>query len=85
MIGAAHLLLLVGGLGFTWRIVRGPSIADRLIAVDGLVTTLVAYVIVDAVNRSTDRFLGVGLVIAFVGFLGTSAGARFIERRGGAA
>ena len=85
MIVAAQLLLLIGGLGFTWRIVRGPSIADRLIAVDGLVTTLVAYVLVDAVARSTDRFLGVGLVIAFVGFLGTSAGARFIERRGGGA
>jgi multisubunit Na+/H+ antiporter MnhF subunit len=85
VIGAAQLLLLVGGAGFTWRIVRGPTVADRLVAVDGLVTTLVAYVMVAAVAGSTDRFLGVGLVIAFVGFLGTSAGARFIERRGGGA
>lgn len=85
MIVAAQLLLLVGGAGFAWRILRGPSVADRLIAVDGLVTTLVAHVIVDAVANDTDRFLGVGLVIAFVGFLGTSAGARFIERRGGGA
>lgn len=83
MILAAQLLLLVGGAGFVWRIVRGPSIADRLIALDGLVTTLVAYVIIDAVDRGSDRFLGVALVIAVAGFLGTSAGARFIERRGG--
>jgi len=80
---AALVLLLVGGACFTWRAVRGPSIADRLVAVDGLVVTIVAFVLVDAVRRSTDRFLGVALVIAFVGFLGTSAGARFIERRGG--
>ena len=78
----AYVLLLIGGAGFLWRAVRGPSIADRLIAVDGLVSAVVAAVIVDAIHRDTARFLDVALVVALVGFLGTSAGARFIERRG---
>lgn len=83
MILAAYLLLVVGAAGFAYRIVRGPSLADRMIAVDGLVATMVACVIVHAVDHGTTRFLDVALVVAFVGFLGTSAGARFIERRGG--
>lgn len=83
MIVAAEVLLAVGGLGFVWRALRGPSIADRLVALDALIVTLVCFVLVDAVGRDSDRFLGVALVMAFVGFLGTSAGARFIERRGG--
>lgn len=85
MIIAAQMLLLVGGVGFVVRALKGPSVADRLVAVDGLIVTLVCYVFVDAVARASSRFLGVALVVAFVGFLGTAAGARFIERRGGGA
>lgn len=82
IIDVAYGLLLVGGIGFLWRALRGPSIADRLVAVDGLVAAVVAAVIVDAIDHGTPRFLDVAVVVALVGFLGTSAGARFIERRG---
>jgi multicomponent Na+:H+ antiporter subunit F len=83
MILAATILLLIGGACFLARAVVGPSLADRVVAVDGLVVTIVAAIILQSIWRDTDRYLGVALVVAIIGFLATTACARFIERRGG--
>ena len=83
MTTAALVLLCVGGLGFLARAVRGPSLADRVVALDGLVVTVVAAVLVISIRRDVCWFLDVALVVGFVGFVGAAAGARFIERRGG--
>ncbi|MGE0881246.1 MAG: monovalent cation/H+ antiporter complex subunit F [Acidimicrobiia bacterium] len=83
MITVAIVLLVAGGAGFLARAIIGPSLADRVVALDGLLTTLVAAVVLTSIVRDTDRFLDVALVVAFVGFVGTAAAARFIERRGG--
>jgi multisubunit Na+/H+ antiporter MnhF subunit len=83
MITAATILLIAGGACFTLRALLGPSLADRVIAVDGLVVTIVAVIIVTSIGKNTGWYLDVALVVALVGFLGTTAAARFIERRGG--
>ncbi|MCB1256419.1 MAG: K+/H+ antiporter subunit F [Microthrixaceae bacterium] len=83
MIVAAALLLALASFCFMVRVVIGPSLADRIIALDGLVVTAVAAIVVNSIWRRTDLFLDVALVVAFIGFVGTTAGARFIERRGG--
>jgi multicomponent Na+:H+ antiporter subunit F len=83
MITAALVLLVLGGACFLTRAIIGPSLADRVVAVDGLVVTIVAAILVNSIRIDSTRFLDVALVAAFIGFVGTSAGARFIERRGG--
>ncbi len=83
MIPAAIVLLIAGATCFLIRAVLGPSLADRVIAIDGLVVTIVAIILVNSIRTSTAWFLDVAVVVAFVGFLGATAGARFIERRGG--
>lgn len=83
MIITALVLLALGGTCFVGRAVTGPSLADRVVAIDGLVVTIVAAILVHSIRIDSTRFLGVGLVVAFVGFVGTTAGARFVERRGG--
>ncbi len=83
MITAAIVLLAASAACFVARSVRGPSLADRVVAIDGLVVTIVALILVDAIRRESPWFLGVAVVVAFVGFVGTTAAARFIERRGG--
>jgi multicomponent Na+:H+ antiporter subunit F len=83
MIVAALVLLCIGGACFVARAVIGPSLADRVIAVDGLIVTIVAATILISIRTDSDYFLDVALVVGFVGFVGTAAGARFIERRGG--
>lgn len=80
---AALILLIAAAACFFARAVAGPSLADRVVALDGLVVTMVAIVLVHSIRRDSQWFLVVAVVVALVGFLGTTAGARFIERRGG--
>lgn len=82
MIEIALGLLAVAGGCFFHRLARGPSLADRVVALDGLVITIVAAIILYSASRPTDLFLDVAVVVAFVGFVGTAAAARFIEQRG---
>jgi len=82
MIAVAFVLLALGGACFLARAIGGPSLADRVVAVDGLVVTIVAAIVLHSIRHDTDRFLDVAVVVAFIGFVGTTAGARFIERRG---
>ena len=83
MIVVAAVLLAVAGACFFGRVVWGPSLADRIVALDGLVVTIVCAVLLASAARKTDQYLDVAVVVAFVGFVGTVAGARYVERRGG--
>ncbi len=83
MITIALALLVLGGGCFLTRVVIGPSLADRIVALDGLVVTLVAATLLNAVRDDSPRFLDLAIAVAFIGFVGATAAARFIERRGG--
>ncbi len=75
-------VLALAGAGFLARLVRGPSLPDRVLALDGLVTVTVAATAVVAARQGDDVWLSVLVVVAIVGFVGTSAIARLIESRG---
>jgi multicomponent Na+:H+ antiporter subunit F len=63
------------------RLIRGPSLPDRVVALD-LVSILVAGVIaVYAIETGQAVFLDVAIVLALVAFLGTVAFARYIEKQ----
>lgn len=81
MIPVALALIAVGGAGFLYRLVRGPSLADRVVALDGLLTIIVTGIIAWSAYRRDGTYLTVGVVVALVAFLGTSAFARFVEGR----
>jgi multicomponent Na+:H+ antiporter subunit F len=83
MIVATIVLLLLAAAGFAVRLVWGPSLADRVIALDGLLIVVIAILAVDAVRRDTSWFIDAALVIGLLGYVGTGVSARFIERRGG--
>ena len=62
------------------RMVKGPSLQDRVVALDFMTVAIVAFCGLAAVRYSTTAFLDVALVLALVGFLATVALARFAER-----
>lgn len=78
---AAFVLLILGGLGAFVRIVRGPSLADRVIALDLLAVTMVAFAAVYAAQSGEIAFLDVSLALALVAFFTTVVFARYIEQR----
>jgi multicomponent Na+:H+ antiporter subunit F len=81
MIQATFVVLALAGLGFFFRLLRGPSVADRVLSIDGLIMTGIGAIAVRAMQTGDGAFLPVLVVFTLVGFVGTAAAARFIEER----
>lgn len=77
-IGMALVLLSV--LFAFARIARGPSFSDRVVALDMMSVSIVAFCGLFAIRTGISAFLDVGIVMALIGFLATVALARFAER-----
>jgi multicomponent Na+:H+ antiporter subunit F len=83
-LGATVALALVGVavlLAFG-RLVRGPDLANRVVAVDLLSALGVGIAGATAVVSGDDVYLDVALVLALIAFLGTVAFARYAEQGG---
>lgn len=77
-------LVLGAAMGlFILRLLRGPSLTDRAMSLDGMAVTSIAMLTVRAVNSGDYTFLPVAVVLTLVGFIGTAVIARFIEGQGG--
>jgi multicomponent K+:H+ antiporter subunit F len=61
-----------------WRLVRGPSAADRALALDTMYTNLMATILVLCIRYTTAQYFDAALVIAVLGFLGTTAIAKYL-------
>lgn len=74
------LLVLAAVLGFV-RLLRGPSLPDRVVAFDLLATVGVGISAVYSMAHNQPVFLDVAVVLALISFVGTVAFARYIEQR----
>jgi multicomponent Na+:H+ antiporter subunit F len=64
-----------------WRMLHGPTPADRFVAFDMLTAVAVAFSALTAVATGRSGFLDVALVLALVNFVATAAFALFLEQR----
>ena len=78
----AFAVLAASGLLCIARLVRGSSLADRIVALDALLVVIVSGIAVHAMHTGNGVYLDVMVVVALLGFVGTVTVARFIERRG---
>lgn len=83
MIAATFVVLGLAFVCFGYRLLRGPSLADRAIAIDGMLVVGLSAIVVDAANTGRGAFLQVAVMLTLVGFIGTAVVARYIEGRGG--
>ena len=66
-------LLALSGLIILWRLLRGPSRADRAVAIDALTLLAVAGIALSCLISAQAVFLDVAIMLALVSFLGTAA------------
>lgn len=71
MVGIAMLLNI-------WRLARGPSMPDRILALDTLAINAIALVVLAGIDLATRAYLEVALLIAMMGFVGTVALCKFM-------
>ncbi len=74
IIGLSILIIFI-------RLMIGPSIEDRIVALDLLAANAIAFIAVYAIQSGTTTFLDVGVILALLAFLGTVAFAFYLERR----
>lgn len=75
-------LLLVAAVLSTIRLLRGPSLPDRIVALDLLAVICIGLCAAFAIGVGQPVFVDLVLVLGLLAFLGTVAFARYIERRG---
>ncbi|WP_238649949.1 Na(+)/H(+) antiporter subunit F1 [Paenibacillus piscarius] len=63
-----------------WRLVKGPSLPDRVAALDTIGINLLAMVAVLSILFKTQSYIEYILLIGILSFIGTMALARYIER-----
>lgn len=64
-----------------YRILRGPSLPDRVIAIDILAYVVIGFIGTFCVAVNQPIYFDIALVLALIAFLSTIAFARYISNR----
>ncbi|HEY1612038.1 MAG TPA: K+/H+ antiporter subunit F [Paraburkholderia sp.] len=73
LLGVAFLLTVI-------RLIRGPSLPDRILALDTLNVNAIALIVVYGIQLRSTLFFEVALLIAVMGFIGTIALTKYLQR-----
>ncbi|MCL6709606.1 cation:proton antiporter [Pseudomonas sp. R2.Fl] len=82
---ACNLALVILGVAFlltVYRVVKGPTLPDRVLALDMLVGIVLGFIAVIAIRTGYTLYIDIAISLGLVGFLATIAFARFILARG---
>ena len=63
-----------------WRLLRGPSAPDRILALDTLYVNSIALLVLLGIHLSSTLYFEVALLIALMGFVGTVALCKYLLR-----
>ncbi|MCD9005729.1 K+/H+ antiporter subunit F [Luteimonas sp. XNQY3] len=74
LVGIAMLLSL-------WRLLRGPTAPDRILALDTLYVSSIAQLILFGMLMNTEIYFEAALIIAMLGFVGTVVLSKYVIRR----
>jgi len=78
----ALVLLGIGMLAVIVRIIRGPTLADRVLGLDTITVLAIAVIGVFAIRTRQFLYIDIAIALALVGFLSTAAFARYLLSRG---
>ena len=81
MIIASFVVLACAAACFFTRFLLGPSLSDRIVAIDGMLVVGVSAIGVQAVRSGVGTFLPAALAVTLVGFISTAVAARFVAER----
>ena len=73
---AFALALLCSG----YRLLRGPGLPDRILALDTLYVNTIALLVLFGIQHDTQLLFEAALVVALLGFVGTVALAKYVTR-----
>jgi multicomponent Na+:H+ antiporter subunit F len=74
-------ILTVSVLLIFVRFLKGPSISDRVVSLDLLITTGIGIITVYSIITDQSTFLDIAMMLALIAFLGTVAFSYYLEKR----
>ena len=74
VVGVAMLMAL-------WRLLRGPTVPDRILALDTLSVTAIAQLVLFGMHMQTPVYFEAALIIAMLGFVSTVVLCKYVLRR----
>ena len=76
----ALALVAAAGVLSGWRLLRGPSAPDRILALDTLYIDAIALLVLLGIHLGSALYFEAALLIALMGFVGTVALAKYLLR-----
>ncbi|AMO87554.1 multicomponent Na+:H+ antiporter subunit F [Solibacillus kalamii] len=77
----AALVLFMVAIGLSlFRVIKGPSLPDRAIALDTIGVNLISAIAIVSIVLKTKAFLEAILILGILAFIGTIAFSKYIER-----
>lgn len=75
-------ILCLSFLVTVYRIIKGPTLPDRILGLDMLVAIAIGFIAVIGMKTGYTLYIDVAIALGLVGFLATVAFARFVLSRG---
>ena len=63
-----------------WRLLRGPDVPDRIVALDTLFINTIALLVLGGIHFDSTSYFESALVLAMMGFIGTAAFCKYLLR-----
>lgn len=76
----AFVCIAIALLLTCWRLLRGPSLPDRILALDTMYINTVALLVLIGIHQGLDVYFEAALLIALMGFVGTVALCKYLLR-----
>ncbi|WP_024325813.1 cation:proton antiporter [Thioalkalivibrio sp. AKL19] len=79
---AANVLLSIALLLGFWRLYLGPTLPDRVVALELIASLTIGFIAVYVVSSGRTPFIDVAMVLALTAFLAAVGFARYLEKGG---
>lgn len=76
----ALVIVVISMMGFLYRAIKGPSVADRVIALDALGVALMAVIALFSIILNTTQYISIIMLFAILSFLGTVSFSKFMDK-----
>ncbi|TQI72173.1 multisubunit sodium/proton antiporter MrpF subunit [Gramella sp. Hel_I_59] len=74
-------ILVISAVLILWRFMKGPSIADKIVSLDLLITTGIGIIAIYSIIYNQSTLMDTALILALIAFLSTVALSFYLEKR----
>ncbi|MFV9483781.1 monovalent cation/H+ antiporter complex subunit F [Christiangramia sp. OXR-203] len=74
-------VLVISAVLILWRFMKGPSIADKIVSLDLLITTGIGIIAIYSIIYNQSTLMDTALILALIAFLSTVALSFYLEKR----